>query len=167
MNETQAELCADFKLAMRRLATTVSILTCQADAEPAGMAVTSVSSLSAEPPAVLVCVNRATRMHPILGLGTAICLNLLADHQQGLCDVFGGRVPSSERFTIGEWQRAADFEAPYLVDAQANLFCRVDALFDYGTHSIVVGKVAMIRLHGEVRPLIFGNGGFMRVGEPT
>ena len=167
MTETQAALCTDFKLAMRRLATTVSILTCRAGAEPAGMAVTSVSSLSAEPPALLVCVNRLTRIHPSLDLGRAICLNLLADHQQGLCDVFGGGVPAAERFTNGKWDYAANFDAPYLLDAQANLFCRVDALFDYGTHSIVVGKVEMIRLHGEVRPLIFGNGGFMRVGEGT
>ena len=50
---------------------------------------------------------------------------------------------------------------PYLTDAQANLFCVVDGMLGYGTHTIFVGRVDAIRLHGETRPLIYGDGRFI------
>jgi flavin reductase (DIM6/NTAB) family NADH-FMN oxidoreductase RutF len=48
-----------------------------------------------------------------------------------------------------------------LTDAQANLFCVVDGKLSYGTHTIFVGRVDAIRLHGETRPLIYGDGRFI------
>ena len=155
-----ARLRDAFKLAMRRLAATVTIITTRSDSGPAGMTATAVTSLSAEPPALLVCVNRSASIHGALAMGQPICINLLGEHHEDLSSAFGGRSRPEDRFRNGPWSYH-DEAPPYLTDAQANIFCVVDALFDYATHTIVVGKVHSIRLEGEVRPLIFGDGRFI------
>jgi len=155
-----ASLTEGFRSAMRRLAATVSIVT----APPrVGMAATSVTSLTLEPPALLVCVNRGTTLHPHLDrIGAHFCVNVLAGSHGDLSMAFGGKLPQEERFRKGEWEEGEN-HVPYLIDAQANLFCVVDGLMDYGTHTIVVGRVAAVRLHGAVDPLIYGDGRYARL----
>ena len=156
------DLATAFKGAMRRLAATVTIASTRGpDGRPMGMTATAVTSVTADPPALLICVNRSASIHPCLAMGHRFCVNLLASDHGDLSFAFGGRVAPEERFAQGEW--AADADVPYLADAQSNIFCVVDALHDYGTHTIVIGKVASVRLHGEVRPLIFGDGRFLAV----
>lgn len=74
-------LCDDFRLAMRRLATTVSIVTTSSEGRPFGMTATAVTSLSTEPPSLLFCVNRNTSIFPRLGPGVGACVNLLCSEQ--------------------------------------------------------------------------------------
>lgn len=157
-----ADLAGEFRLAMRRLAATVSIITA---APRLGMAATSVASLTLEPPALLVCVNRAASIFPALGAGARFCVNVLASSHGDLSAAFGGRLPREARFGVGDWRFDGDpgTAVPWLADAQSNIFCRVDAFLDYGTHRIVVGKVERVRLHGAVDPLIWSDGRAGRV----
>lgn len=148
-----------FRQGMRRLATTVSIITLQGeDAQPLGMTATAVTSLSAEPLSLLACVNRSTSIHDLLALGTPFCINLLSEGHGELSTAFGGRLPQQERFSLGGWETG---NLAYLKDAQANFACTVDAVFAYGTHSIVVGRIAAVRISGEFAPLVYGNGSFL------
>jgi flavin reductase (DIM6/NTAB) family NADH-FMN oxidoreductase RutF len=71
-------------------------------------------------------------------------------------------VVPEERLNFGNWDHDADGIA-YLTDAQANVFCVVDALMAYGTHTIVVGKVRHVRLHGDIAPLIYSDGRFISI----
>lgn len=163
MNQTNSSgpsLADDFRNAMRRLATTVTIVTALDDGRPVGMAATAVTSLSTEPPALLVCVNRNASMHPSLAIGKPISINLLTPDHTELTFAFGGKVAPAERFGHGDWV-LDDSGVPCLADAQASLSCTIDAIFDYATHSIVVGKVNQIRFFGDVRPLLFGDGKFI------
>lgn len=163
MPDTPDDLAQAFKGAMRRLATTVTIAsTLGPEGRPMGMTATAVTSVSVDPPALLICVNRSASIHPCLTMGRRFCINLLAADHGDLSFAFGGRVAPGERFAQGQWRQGEE-EVPYLADAQSNLFCTVDALFGYGTHSIVVGRVESVRLHGDVRPLIFGDGRFLAV----
>ncbi len=154
-----AELAADFRQAMRRLAATVSIITA---APRLGIAATSVVSLTLEPPALLVCVNRDASIFPALALGAAFCVNILASGHGALTAAFGGQLPREARFGVGDWRFGPDGAGadapPWLADAQSNIFCRVDAFLDYGTHRIVVGRAERVRLHGAVDPLIWSDG---------
>ena len=93
-------------------------------------------------------------------LGKPFCINLLASDHGPVSSAFGGKMRPEERFSMGLWQVDGD-GPPYLSDAQANIFCVVDAVMDYGTHTIFIGKVNAVRLHGDVRPLIFGDGRFI------
>jgi flavin reductase (DIM6/NTAB) family NADH-FMN oxidoreductase RutF len=158
----QADLLDLFKSAMRRLASTVTIVSCNGPQGRSGMTATAVTSLTADPPAVLACVNRSASIHASLHMHSPFCINLLSPDHADLSFAFGGRVAPEERFAQGDW---ADDEGgtPYLLDAQSNLFCTVDAMLDYGTHTIFVGRVARVRNHGEVRPLVYGNGRFIPV----
>lgn len=159
-------LAAQFKAAMRRLATTVGIVTTRNDAgHPLGMSVTAVTSLTTDPPALLVCVNRSASIHPHLALGTRFCVNLLAIGQDELCHAFGGRVDAADRFSVGRWEDHGGL--PYLPDAQCSLFCTVDGIVPYGTHDVLIGRADDVLLQGSVNPLIFGNGRFLRHGEPA
>ena len=154
-----------FKQGMRRLASTVAIITLLDEkAQPWGMTATSVTSLSAEPVSLLVCVNRNARMHGLLSLGTAFCVNLLSEGHSELSSAFGGQLPQKERFALGAWEQLG--QIAFLSDAQVNFSCCVDAIFNYGTHSIVVGKIAGIRVPGDFAPLIYGNGGFLQSRAP-
>jgi flavin reductase (DIM6/NTAB) family NADH-FMN oxidoreductase RutF len=161
MSDTAADLALAFKGAMRRLATTVSIVSTRSviDDLPMGMTATAVTSLTTDPPALLVCVNRSASIHSSLTMGRPFCINLLAGDHGELSFAFGGKVDPGERFAQGSWHHHES--APYLADAQSNLFCVVDGLHDYGTHTIVIGRVESVRLHGDVRPLIFGDGRFI------
>lgn len=157
---TDHDLKLGFRTAMRRLAATVSIVT----APPrVGMAATSVTSLTLDPPALLVCVNRSASLYPhVSRAGAPFCVNMLAGTHGDLSMAFGGGASQEERFALGDW-REDGWGAPFLADAQSNLFCVVDALLDYGTHTIVVGRVEAVRLHGEVDPLIYGDGRYGRL----
>jgi flavin reductase (DIM6/NTAB) family NADH-FMN oxidoreductase RutF len=158
--EADTALRETFKLAMRRLAATVTIITANGDDGAMGMTATAVTSLSAEPPALLVCVNRSASIHAALAMGKPLCVNLLSEHHGELSFSFGGKSKPQERFQAGPWSHDEN-AVPFLMDAQANIFCLVDSLFEYATHSIVIGKIRSIRLEGDVRPLIYGDGRFI------
>ncbi len=153
----QDDLGGAFKRAMRRLAATVTIVTGGSAEQRGGFAATAVCSVSADPPALLVCVNRSASLHDSLVMGSPFCVNLLHGQHTELSSVFGGKVAPAERFSYGAWQHDEDGIA-YLDDAQANLFCVVDASMAYGTHTIVVGRVRRVRMHGDIAPLVYSDG---------
>lgn len=64
-----------------------------------------------------------------------------------------------ERFNHGTWVHG---DVPYLDDVQVDIACIVDAAIDYGTHSILFGKVLAIRSSGAFASLIYGDGRFIR-----
>ena len=158
----EGDVIPAFKAAMRRFAVSVSIVTVSEGQSPSGMTATAVSSVSIDPPSVLVCVNRAARLHAQMQRGSAFCLNILSNEQASLSSAFGGRLSAQERFSLGEWLLSPG-HPPALSDAQANVFCTVDALFEYGTHTIFIGRVAEVRLNGRCRPLIYAEGRYHRI----
>jgi flavin reductase (DIM6/NTAB) family NADH-FMN oxidoreductase RutF len=154
------DLAGTFKAAMRRLAASVSIVVAKGDQGPVGMAATSITSLTVDPPAVLVCVNRMTSLHALLVPTAPLSVNLLARHHRDVSMAFGGGMPREERFKVGDWQEA-DNGLPQLADAQANLECVIDAMLAYGTHSIVIARVIRARVSDTVAPLIYQDGGYL------
>ena len=154
------DLPATFKAAMRRLAASVSIVVAKGDEGPVGMAATSITSLTVDPPAVLVCVNRMTSLHASLVPTAPLSVNLLARHQREVSMAFGGGTPREERFKVGDWQEGAN-GLPALADAQANLECVIDAMLAYGTHSIVIARVIRARVSDTVAPLIYQDGSYL------
>ena len=149
-----------FKAAMRRLASSVAIVVARGDAGPVGMAATSITSLTVDPPAVLVCVNRTASLHALLVPTAPLSVNLLSRHQHEVSAAFGGAVPREKRFGIGTWQQNRH-ELPELADAQANLCCVIDAMLAYGTHSIVIARVLAARVSDTVAPLIYQDGHYL------
>jgi flavin reductase len=155
------DLLPDFKQAMRRLAATVTIITARHEGQRHGMAATAVNSVTTAPPTLLICVNQNASLHrPLLASGR-FAVNLLGHEHEVLVPLFSGKAAGEDRFAHGHWSEGWG-GLPSLQDAQAALFCRVTSTLAYGTHTVVLGEVEEIRLHGEPRPLIYQDGAFFR-----
>ncbi len=153
---------ADFRLAMRRLAATVSVITCSHRGQRCGMTATAVTSVCMAPPALLICVNGNASVHPAIRDSGRFCVNLLTERQMDISTLFGGKLPQNERFATGRWSDG-EHGLPYLDEAQAAIFCELDCHFEYGTHSIFIGKVTRTTVIDTVKPLLYADGGFARL----
>ena len=122
MGSADPQLTSSFREAMRRVASTVTIITAADGEHHHGMTVTAVSPVSMEPPSLLVCLNNNTRLHGIMGQAPRFCVNILHADQADLSRAFSGAVPGEERFKTGAWKRG-EGGLGYLLDAQANVFC--------------------------------------------
>ncbi len=145
-----------FRDSMRRIASTVTIITSSDHDRHHGMTVTAVTSVSMDPPSLLVCLNNRTRLHDIMGQARRFCVNVLHNEQAELSAAFSGALPPEERFERGAWRKAED-GLGFLEDAQANIFCRKVAAIPYGTHTIFIGEVVDVHLGEAVEPLIYQN----------
>ncbi|USE35016.1 flavin reductase family protein [Endozoicomonas sp. SCSIO W0465] len=120
---------------MRRLASSVTVISSANGEQRHAMAATAVTSLSVEPPSVLVCVNQSTAMHALLEEGVDFCVNVLSREQEQVSAMCGGRAQGEARFQTGNWT-SSDEGLPYLSDAQSVLICEQDGKYSYGTHTI-------------------------------
>ncbi|MET4693421.1 flavin reductase family protein [Endozoicomonas lisbonensis] len=150
--------------AMRRLASSVSVVSCSGKAERHAMAATSVTSLSMDPPSLLVCVNQSTAMHSALAEGADFCINVLSLEQQDVSVACGGRLRGEERFAFGNWAKS-EGGLPYLADAQSVLMCVQDGRYDYGTHTIFIGRIKSIQNSEDVNPLVYVDGRYTTTAE--
>jgi flavin reductase (DIM6/NTAB) family NADH-FMN oxidoreductase RutF len=154
-------LTPEFKSAMRRLTTTVSVVTCMHEETWYGMTATAVTSVCVDPPAIQVCINESATIYRPLIESSRFCVNLLRVDHQAISTAFGGRLTASKRFREGEWI-AATAGIPALIGAQANIFAKVAQVVPYGTHGIIIGAVESVILHEEIAPLLYQNGGYAR-----
>jgi flavin reductase (DIM6/NTAB) family NADH-FMN oxidoreductase RutF len=146
----------DFRSTMRRLASTVTLLSTSWNGRRFGMTATTVTSVSLKPPSLLAIINQTASIHAPLVASGRFCVNILFRGQREFCDAFSGHLKGDERFQVGRWMDQDG--TPYLQDAQANVFCTVDKTVPYGTHSIVVGRVCRALSKLEISPLLYLDG---------
>lgn len=146
-----------FRAAMRRFATTVSIITCAHGESRFGMSATAITSLSVDPPSLLVCVNKSAATHRVLSRGGRFCVNILRSVHAGLSQAFSGKLKGEDRFRLGNWGQT-DEGLPFLADAQANLFCEIVRVVDYETHTVFIARVYSARAQEDVDPLLYQDG---------
>ena len=152
---------ASFRDAMRRLAATVTIISTSGQGRRHGITATAVTSLSMDPPSLLVCVNRSGSLHDLLAETDRFCVNLLREEQVALSNVFSGKLAPEERFLHGSWAED-EHGLPYIADAQSSIFCRKQDAIQYGLHSIFIGEVESTLVSEDIRPLLYGNGSYGR-----
>lgn len=151
---------ADFRAAMRGLASGVSLVTTRDTAGMAhGMAATAVTSISAEPPRLLVCVNKSASMHaPLLAAGI-FAVNFLTLEQEPLVALFSSPKDRAQRFAGPDWGRL-ETGAPVLAGAIAALDCRVVETIEASSHTMIIGDVVATRALSAVAvPLVHYHGG--------
>ena len=151
------DLGLQFRAAMRKLASTVTVITTREADEHHGMAATAVTSLSVDPPSLLVCVNQGASMHDVLHRSQLFCVNLLGVQHGPLCDAFGGKLTGAARFAVGTWLSDGD-GVRYLADAPANIFCRLEEQHSFATHTIFIGRVEDVRVSVDGEPLLYQAG---------
>ena len=149
----------DLRTLMRRAPASVAVLTVDTGRDRLGLTVSSLVSLSLEPPLVGVAISRDAAMHELLRDSGRFAVSLLAGAQDRLAQHFARGVPP-----IGMWQGIATEEsaggAPLLVGALGWLECRLAAEHGVGDHSLFVGEVEAVRLGQQAPPLVHHEGGY-------
>jgi flavin reductase (NADH)/flavin reductase len=148
---------AEFRDAMRHLASGVSLVTTKGlDGTPHGMLVTAVSSVSADPPTVLVCVNRTATMHNDLLESRSFCVNFLGQRHLDLSRRFSSSEARESRFDADIWTSLGT-GAPVLKGALSALDCRLENAVEVGSHTVIFGQVVAIQLARAVadKPLLY------------
>ena len=153
---------ADFVSAMARAATGVSVVTTDGPDGRFGITVSAVSSVSAEPPMVLVCINRRSPAVVAIGDHGRFAVNMLADHQASVARTFSGRPDRGDPydFATHAWQAGAT-GLPCLAGAAAVFECAVETAIDAGSHRIFIGRVIVAEA-GAIAPLVYAGRDFRR-----
>ena len=151
---------AEFRAAMRGLASGVSLVTTLApDGSPHGMAATAVMSVSAEPPRILVCVNKSASMHAPLAESGRFAVSFLSATQADLVRLFSTPENRHLRFANGLWS-VLQTGAPVLDGAVGVLDCEVVEQIDAATHNMFIGAVVATRAAPDaLAPLVHCHGG--------
>lgn len=154
-----------FRAAMRHLVGGVSIITVGSGAERGGLTATSVTSLSAEPPSLIVCVKQSASGMPLLKSHGRFGVSILGHDHQDIADRFAGRDGSqgADRFAGGEWI-SRDGYPPVLANALASFECEVEAMIEKFSHIIVIGRVTESRAFGGAGALVYWRAAYGRVG---
>ncbi|UIJ83197.1 flavin reductase family protein [Rhizobium leguminosarum] len=139
---------ADYVAAIAQHVSSVCVVTTSIDGEYFGLTATAVSSVSAEPPRLLVCINKSGTTHEKILKAGRFCVNVLAEDQEKVAMVFAGMGTKSDRFSTGKWTEMQT-GAPVLVGAAAAFDCIIGETIDQSSHTIVIGDVvATNRLAG-------------------
>lgn len=161
MYETDPELADGFRQAMRRVASTVSVITICVDGQPMGITATAMSSLAMDPPSLLVCIHRSAFMHGRMTDVSHFGVNILHHEQEHLAQMFADSRLRELRFASGWHLDQAG--PPRLPDAQASILCRRIDHHVFGSHSIFIGVVEDAIVRDDVEPLVYLNGRYSTV----
>lgn len=159
-----------FKDAMSRFASGVTVVTVHTEAGDHGMTASAFSSLSLSPPLILVCVNKGTTTHARLLASAGFAVSILAAEQVAASNQYAGygAQPQSD-FSAHGTERGAVSGAPLLAGALVWLDCAHHANHEGGDHTIFVGEVRGVTLHGEraaCQPLLYAMGQYRSLAAP-
>lgn len=146
---------------MRRVPTGVTVVTTLKEGEPRGITVNAFSSVSLEPPSLLICVNREARSYLFISSSRVFCVNVLAGDQRSLAERFSGKVRDRQFAGIGYDVDATG--APVLDGTIAHFDCELAQEYHFGSHSILLGHVISCGARAG-SPLGYFNGGFHDFG---
>jgi flavin reductase (DIM6/NTAB) family NADH-FMN oxidoreductase RutF len=144
-----------FTSALSLAANGVSVVTTQHDSVEAGLTVSSMCSVCADPALLLVCVNIENEFCTLADQSGVFAVNIIANDAVDLATVFAGlgENPEASRFDTGQWTSLTT-GSPILTNALVALDCQVDSSIVKGSHRVFFGKVVDIRTtSGE--PLIY------------
>lgn len=148
-------------MAMRAFVGNVSVITVGEGDDASGLVVTSAISLSAEPPLVLACVNRASSSLPLLVQYGCFGWSSLGTAHQAVAERFSGMsgLQGAARYDGAAWETAVT-GARLLQGAPTAVDCTVEEMIDRATHSILIGRVQAIRTTPGAGALIYWNGSY-------
>lgn len=153
---------AEFRAAMSGMATTVSVVTARRGGERIGRTVTSMLSLSINPPTVLISIDIMSRLADLIAKTGGFSLALLADDQAAVADAFAGRVDPEERFNTGHWSQWPSGH-PMLLGAVTALDCDVIGSIETGTHVLFAGAIIEAETTGSRAPLLWQRHAYHRL----
>lgn len=160
-----SELRAGFVKAMRAVPGAVAIVATDMGGDRRGLAATAWTSLTADPPMLLVCVNRTASAHPFIVNRGAFSINLLTARASETVATFSGQrgLSGEARFASGAWSVGPGGQ-PLFDDALAAFECELADQHEYGTHTILIGRVTHVASADTGLALLYANGAYACAG---
>lgn len=156
----------DFRNAMRQLTGGVSVITAGRGRDISGMTVTSVSSLSVDPPALIVSINREASSWPLVKRYGFFGVNILTSDQIDTAERFTGKggLKGADRFAGAGWTTRAS-GVPLLVGALAAIDCEVEDIVERHSHAIVIGRVLDVAVSARTAALAYWQGRYVAIDQ--
>jgi flavin reductase (DIM6/NTAB) family NADH-FMN oxidoreductase RutF len=156
----------DFRSAMRQLMGGVSVITAGIGWDISGMTVTSVSSLSVDPPALIVSINREASSWPLVRRYGFFGVNILTSDQIDIAERFTGKdgLKGAERFAGAHWTTRIS-GVPLLTDALAVIDCEVEDMVERHSHAIVIGRVLDVAVSTRTAALAYWQGQYVAIDQ--
>ncbi len=153
----------DFRKALGTFATGVTIVTTRTGETIHGLTANAFSSVSLEPPLVLVCVDKKAQSHDLIVAARCFAINILRAEQQSLSEKFAqNKLDGKERFAQVQFTQAHT-GAPILANVLSWLDCKLVAAHEGGDHTIVVGEVVALGHGEEAEPLLYFRGRYRKL----
>jgi flavin reductase (DIM6/NTAB) family NADH-FMN oxidoreductase RutF len=130
------------------------------------MTVTSVSSLSVDPPTLIVSINRGSSSWPLLKRHGVFGVNILTADQLDIAERFTGKdgLKGADRFAGAEWITRAS-GVPLLVGALAAVDCEVEEIVERHSHAIVIGRVLDMLISTRTAALAYWQGQYVAIDQ--
>ena len=156
---------ADFRGAMRHLVGGVSVITVGQGQDISGMTVSSISSLSIDPPCLMVSINRSSSSWPLLVRDRVFGVNILNADQLDVAERFTGKdgAKGRDRFKGAVWT-TAQTGVPLLADAFVAADCEVEEIIERHSHGIVIGRVRDLIISSRSAALAYWQGQYISIG---
>ena len=151
----------DLRRALGAFATGVTVVTTiDADGSPRGFTANSFTSVSLDPPLILVCLAKRAASCPAFQAAESFAVNILSEDQKAVSTAFSS--PGVDRFTTVDWSARAT-GCPILADVVAWLDCRMQEVVDAGDHYILIGRIVDYD-YAPASPLGFCRGAYVTFG---
>ena len=154
-----------FRRVMGHFVTGVTVVTALDGERPFGITVNALSSVSLDPPLVMVALDRRRFLTPIVRAAGRYAVNILSEDQQALSDCFAGAPvePGREAFCGATWHTGST-GMPLIDGAIATLECTVVETFSAGDHDLFIGRVdALVNVDHHPRPLLYYRRRYLRI----
>ena len=144
-----------YREAMRLTASGVSIVATDGSAGRGGLTVSTLQSLSLDPPSIMLCIQANSPNMNLLRKNRVFIANMLASGQHAIAGLFaGGAIPDRDMHFDGPHWRTVTSGTPGLVGAPCVFDCVLANVFSYAPHRVVVGEAKGIEI-GQAEPLIY------------
>lgn len=149
-----------FRKAMGTFCTGITVVTTTKDGEVVGMTANSFTSVSLNPPLLLISVGKNLSMHATIKEAGHFGVTVLSADQLDASNHFAGKRSPEVAATLAyDWHEAV----PMLAGGLANVACRLWAEYDGGDHTLFVGEVLGLRVNESSDPLLY-HGGYRTFG---
>ncbi|RRI06494.1 alpha/beta fold hydrolase [Mesorhizobium tamadayense] len=151
----------EFRRALGSFLTGVTIVTTIGpEGEPRGFTANSFTSVSLDPPLVLVCIAHKALGHPVFATSKSFAINILNEAQKAASGIFASK--AADKFTSVDW-RPGQTGSPVLDGSVATFDCDMERLVEAGDHSILIGRVRDFQ-HSSAQPLGYCRGAYITPG---
>ena len=155
----ESDLKKNFLTAMRGSTSTVCVISAKTDIARHAMTAISVTSLSVDPPSMLVCINKEASIHGIISVDSSFCINTLSSEQKDIAEICSNSEEGKKRFQNNAWNEDGSYI--YNQESLSALFCECTDLIDHSSHTIVIGRVSKVLNNSDLQPLLYGSGKYL------